>query len=296
MNTNMVSRLTPVCALVDLSHTGNRNCPQEGQPHPLTGEISPVTLGHEFCGRVEECDAGCGLRKGQGVVVDPRLFCNSCIPCRSSSTNSCNSFGFLGLSGAGGGLSDFVAVNQENVYGLPDDSPLRLAALVEPLAVAWRAVSSTGWEGLGDVPVLIVGGGPIGLAVAVVIKARGGKRILVSEPAKARRERAALHAEAVFNPLVDDVPKAVRILTNNQGVGIVFDCAGMQPGMDAGMQSLSLHGTYMCVAGWSRPVCYHVHTNSLDTNSNTVGASAGHNNEERNQTPSLDVLHGKRLR
>ncbi|KIX05624.1 chlorophyll synthesis pathway protein BchC [Rhinocladiella mackenziei CBS 650.93] len=240
-----------ICAsdLHEYSH-GNRNCPPEGNPHPLTGDHVPVVLGHEFCGRIEWASPTSKLHKGEAVMVDPRLYCSSCVSCTMSETNSCENFGFLGLSGSGGGLSEYVAVNENQLYPL-GNAPLHLAALLEPLAVAWHGVSVTGVEVASKVPILIVGGGPIGLAVAAVLRARGAEQIFISEPAKIRHKTAGIFADKVFNPLDEDVASACRELTSGKGVRIVFDCAGIQSGMEDGMKALGLSGVYMNLAGWS---------------------------------------------
>jgi len=89
-------------------------------------------MGHEFCGRVASAPEGSNLKAGQAVVVDPRLYCKSCSRCSATSTNVCRDWGFLGLSGSGGGLSGSVAVDPSMCHPLPDSVPLELAALVEP--------------------------------------------------------------------------------------------------------------------------------------------------------------------
>jgi threonine dehydrogenase-like Zn-dependent dehydrogenase len=84
-----------------------------------------VTMGHEFCGRVLQAPKDSPLKIGQPVMVDPHLYCISCAMCKESATNACESWGFLGLSGGGGGgLSSVVAVNVDMCYALPEDALL----------------------------------------------------------------------------------------------------------------------------------------------------------------------------
>ncbi|KAL2816114.1 chaperonin 10-like protein [Aspergillus granulosus] len=254
-------------------------------PHPLTNDILPVTMGHEVTGRIihvptalqtETTGNNIPLRNGQAVVVDPRYFCTSCNPCTQSATNCCARIGFLGLSGGGGGLSELVAVRPGQVYALePAHIPgqdgihggggagvdLAVAALIEPLAVVWHGVKlflSTrhdleGPTSLSDVEIqaLIIGAGPVGVAMAFVLKAWGVKTVFVSEPSKARREvlQSTGVVTDIFDPVTESIPDRCRAATNGgQGVDVVFDCAGSQAGFQTGCESLRFRGVYINVA------------------------------------------------
>ena len=65
-------------------------------------------------------------------------------------------------------------------HPLPDSLPLELAALIEPLAVAWHVANISEIADFSDHSVLILGGGPVGIALIFVLRARGAKQILVS--------------------------------------------------------------------------------------------------------------------
>jgi threonine dehydrogenase-like Zn-dependent dehydrogenase len=264
--------------------------PTEKRPHPLTGEVLPITLGHEFCGRVSEVGPtessngtngvnGNGshesngssngtLKPGTPVMIDPRLNCQSCTSCTAANipnpathacsgkkTHLCDKWGFHGLSGRGGGLSEKVCVRADMVYALPDKQDvLKHAALIEPLAVARHAVKATGIENFGELNVLILGGGPIGLAVVQDLRVLGVKQLLVSEPTATRQKQVRKHVDVVLDPKTEDVPARCKELTNGAGVDVVLDCAGVGPGMMSGMASLRVQGLYMNVAGWETPV------------------------------------------
>jgi threonine dehydrogenase-like Zn-dependent dehydrogenase len=227
----------------------------------MTQDVLPVTMGHEFCGRViqeaRNPHAENPLRLGQAVMVDPRLYCNACSRCTSTCTNGCTKWGFLGLSGGGGGgLSETVAVDSKMCYPLPDSVPLSYAPLIEPLTVACHSVKTSTFSDFKDKTVLIVGGGPIGLAVIFVLRNYRARNVYVSEPALKRREQTKEFADAVIDPLKENVGEVCRMLTQNKGVDVVFDCAGIQSGLDAGMDALGWRGVYVNVAGWEKPVSY----------------------------------------
>lgn len=218
---------------------GPNFCPTS--PHAITGETIPVTIGHEFSGVIKELGPGVtGLEVGQKCAVQPTLFCGHCAACNTGAENVCHTGGFVGLSGAGGGLSEAVCVSATHVFPLPEDVPLDVGALVEPLAVSWHAVAAAPEVGPESV-VVIIGGGPIGLANILCLKAKGVKKILVSEVASSRRNFATqFGASNVINPIESDVNKAVLDLSNGQGADVVFDCAGV-PARQVTMMISQIH-------------------------------------------------------
>lgn len=151
-------------------------------------------------------------------------------------------------------MSEFVAVDEDQVYPLPADVPLEIAALIEPLAVAWHGVSTSGVPVPVSEPVLVLGGGPIGLAAAVVLRARGAKNIVVSEPGAQRRQLASELADVVLNPRETNVAAKMHEMTGGKGVALVMDCAGIQAGLMDGIHSLGVRGVYLNLAGWEQDV------------------------------------------
>lgn len=229
---------------------GPMSCPPPERPHPLTKQHMPVTMGHEFVGRIVSAPESSSLAPGTPVIVDPRIYCHSCSKCRDGHTHGCVSLGFKGLSGTGGGFSETVAVDANMCYTLPQDVDLSLAALIEPLAVAWHAIATTdvlNWDGKS---VLVVGGGPVGVAVMIVLRAFGCRNIIVSEPTAARAKQNEGIADLILNPINDDIGVRCRELTSGEGVDIVFDCAGNQKGFEAAMDAIKYRGCYMNVAVW----------------------------------------------
>jgi Zn-dependent alcohol dehydrogenase len=76
-------------------------------------------------------------------------------------------------------MSEYTCVPSAYVKKLPREVPLEIGALVEPLAVGWHAVSTSPFK--EDDSVLVLGGGPIGLAVILALLAKGCKNIIVAE-------------------------------------------------------------------------------------------------------------------
>jgi threonine dehydrogenase-like Zn-dependent dehydrogenase len=211
-------------------------------------------MGRGFAGRVVSAPSESNLSPGQAVMVDPRIYCNNCSRCNAGSTQGCPNLGFKGLSGTGGGFSEFVAVDVKLCYPLPDNIDSGLAALIEPLAVAWHAIALSEVSYWSTKAALILGGGPIGIACVLVLRARGCKQILISEPTTTRAAQNKQVVDVVLNPISDSIGDKCREVTQGEGIDVVFDCAGVQNGFDAGMDALRYNGLYMNVALWGAPV------------------------------------------
>lgn len=108
--------------------------PSKEKPHPVTGESMPVGFGHEFAGTVVEIGAKAqheaGLQVGDHVAVQPTICCFKCPSCEQNHLNCCDNIGFIGLSGGGGGLSDFVCIDGLFVHKLPPNVPLDVGGTV----------------------------------------------------------------------------------------------------------------------------------------------------------------------
>jgi len=150
----------------------------------------PVVMGHEFLGTVAERGSGRLARRldvGQPVVALPLVTVGDQIQATGLSAS------------APGGYAEKVLVEAAFAMPVPDGVGPDVAALTEPLAVAWHAVAR-GEVAKGDVAV-VVGCGPVGLAVIAVLKARGVRTVVASDPSPARRALAeTLGADTVVDP------------------------------------------------------------------------------------------------
>lgn len=231
---------------------GPNICPTT--PHPLTGEKVPLTFGHEFSGIVESIGEGVTkFKTGDRVCVQPIIYDGTCGACHEGLINCCYSGGFIGLSGWGGGLSEYVVAPEASIYKVPDNVSLEVAALVEPLAVGWHAVNVSTFQ--PGQSALILGSGPIGLSTILALKARGGNGlIIVSEVSSQRKSFAkSFGADVILDPTSDDIVARCLELCDNQGVHVVFDCAGVQAGLDQAVQAVRARGTVVNVAIWEKP-------------------------------------------
>ncbi|MFM1655603.1 zinc-binding dehydrogenase [Brevibacillus sp. B_LB10_24] len=209
------------------------------------GEPYPLIPGHEFIGRVAQMGEGAAerhqVRIGDRVAVEMILPCWECEYCKAGRYNLClqdrsegRQYGCnISMTRAPslyGGWSEYLFVPPNAiVHRIPEHVPLRRAVLVEPLAVAVRAVHLTPPR-LGDC-VAVIGAGPIGLLTAVAAKAAGaGCVILVGT----REERLALGKELAADFAVDfrqeNAREKVRAYSGGRGADIVFETAGTVSG------------------------------------------------------------------
>ncbi|KAK7905458.1 hypothetical protein LTR67_000180 [Exophiala xenobiotica] len=233
-------------------YLGGANLIPDKSPHPITGETLPLTLGHEFSGIVEEVGEGVShVSKGDRVCIQPTIYDGDCRACRRGLVNCCDKNGFVGLSGWGGGLAEHMVVPASCVKPLPDNISLEVGALIEPLAVGWHAVDISPYKD-GDAA-LVLGGGPIGLAVVQALAGKGCKTIIVSEVSGRRRQFAQqFGAHHVIDPTAVDVVEEVDRLTDGEGADVGFDAAGVQVAVDSAFKAIKARGTLVNIAVWEK--------------------------------------------
>jgi L-iditol 2-dehydrogenase len=152
-------------------------------------EAMPVTLGHEFAGKIITVGVGVDDRSvGDRVVCWPTIACGRCTDCRADRPQDCMDRRIVGLH-RDGAMTALVRIPAANCFPVPEGLPLDLAALAEPLAVAVHAVDVAA-IGPG-VRVVMLGPGPIGLLSAWVAQRRGGRVLLAGLDDAFRLETAA---------------------------------------------------------------------------------------------------------
>ncbi|OGE55099.1 hypothetical protein PENARI_c005G11846 [Penicillium arizonense] len=225
------------------------------------GSSEPFIMGHEFCGVVKEVPLGSNLTVGDKVIVNPTLTCESCVCCSSGWGSQCPKLKFIGFTGGpGGGLSEFVAVQEYKLHKVPEHFELEYAALAEPLAVGLHAVRKAAVR-LDDWPhkmVLLLGGGPVGYAVLENMIALGAdpNNIIISEPEDGRHKLLNSFGVQVLSPTKDNIGTACKTMTKSKGIDIAFDCAGKTGSAAAAMALLRPRGTYINVAFWGANITF----------------------------------------
>lgn len=187
-------------------------------------------IGHEMSGTVEALGVGVsGFTKGLKVVVRPLDHCGDCPACNAGHQHVCHKLKFLGLD-TNGAMQDIWTVPAHTVHALPDDLRLDHAALIEPVAVACHDVRLSDLRAGEDV--VVIGGGPIGILVAMVARDAGGN-VVVSEVNPNRLQIAEKLGFKTVNPAEVDLTAEINTITGEKGADVVFEVSGTQPGVDA---------------------------------------------------------------
>jgi (R,R)-butanediol dehydrogenase/meso-butanediol dehydrogenase/diacetyl reductase len=188
-------------------------------------------MGHEFAGEIVAVGSRArgDWRVGERVAVVPYLVCGACHACLDGGdVLFCPSVRFTGFGALSGGYAEYVRVGSGEAVRLGDAIPDPVGATVEPLCVGLQAVEHV--ELSAGARVLVLGGGPIGLAVAEWARFRGAGAIAVSERASGRRElAAAFGASAAIDPAREDVASAFERCAGGPP-DVVFECVGA-PGL-----------------------------------------------------------------
>ena len=206
-----------------------------------------MVLGHEFCGEVVAVGADAtGFSEGDLVCSIPIMGCGSCSWCLAGHVARCTAQTPIGLGPQHGGYAEYVAVGARETFLLPDQLAASEGALVEPLAVGLHAVEEA--ELTVDDDVLIIGAGPVGLAIAHWCRHFGAREIIVSDPVAARRDFAVTFgATAAIDPTDSDVGAEAERLAGRRP-RVVFECVGVPGMIEHAATCASLDGTVV-VAG-----------------------------------------------
>ncbi|EHL78572.1 2,3-butanediol dehydrogenase [Bacillus smithii] len=221
------------------------------EPHPISKDVAPIIMGHEFSGRVVEVGEGVTkVKVGDPVVVEPILRCGKCPACKQGKYNLCENLGFHGLAGGGGGFSEYTVVDEYMVHKMPEGLSFEQGALVEPAAVALHAVRSSKIKA-GD-KAAVFGTGPIGLLVIEALKAAGASEIYAVEVSEERLQKALeLGATAVINPKKEDPVQKLLELTDG-GVDVSFEVTGVPAVLQQAVDSTAFEGETVIVSIWEK--------------------------------------------
>jgi 2-desacetyl-2-hydroxyethyl bacteriochlorophyllide A dehydrogenase len=187
-------------------------------------------LGHELGVEVVEAPPDGGLLPGDRCAVEPYLSCGRCPACRLGKTNCCENLQVLGVH-ADGGMCGLLALPAEKLYK-SDRLSLDQLALVETLGIGAHAVGRSGLQAGEDV--LVIGAGPIGLAVTQFAREAGG-RVKVVDVSPARRGFAERFGVEAL-PAADGLRAAV-----------VFDATGNAAAMQASFPLVEFGGRLVLV-------------------------------------------------
>ena len=204
---------------------------------------TPMTIGHEFVGRVAALGPGVEhLRLGQRVSAECHVTCGVCVQCRTGNAHLCTKVSIVGVDRPGC-FAETVTVPAANLWPVPDAIPDHHAAVFDPIGNAMHTVTSVPVTGQD---VLVIGAGPIGLFAAAIARAHGARRVMVQEPNPRRAGLAtALGVDLVVAPGAD---AAVLDATNGLGPSAVLEMSGNAEALRAALR-LARPGAHVSLLG-----------------------------------------------
>jgi (R,R)-butanediol dehydrogenase / meso-butanediol dehydrogenase / diacetyl reductase len=211
---------------------------------------TPQVIGHEMSGTVAETGEGVTeFEVGDSVVVRP-LDNRAETKSDRGFGHICRGLKFIGIDSPGAFQASWT-VPAFTVHKLSPDVDLKLAALAEPLAVACHDVRMAGLR--PDELAVVIGGGPIGILIALVARHRGA-RIVLTEVAPFRLQFARELGLDAFNPKETDVMACIQERSNGSGADVVFEVSGAKAALLNATEFLAIRGRLLLVAIYPQPV------------------------------------------
>lgn len=200
----------------------------------------PYSPGHELSGVVKSVGENIKhLKVGDRVVVDPNHNCGFCYYCRLGYPHLCENLKTIKVK-SNGGFAEYISVPEKIVYKIPDDISFEEATLIEPLSCSIHVIEEANIK-FGDV-VVIIGGGAMGLLMLQLVRQKGAKITILSEPVKFKRELALrLGADIVVDPINEDLVSIVKRVSK-YGANVVVEGIGLSSTIEESLKMLAKKG------------------------------------------------------
>ena len=184
---------------------------------------TPLVMGHEFVGTVDAIGEGVEtpLQVGDPVVVNPLYYCGRCRACLAGNTHVCRSLRLYGTD-TDGGMAEYAAIPEKNIHRLPEGLSMKLAALIEPVAVVVHGLRMIRKPFYGAAAV--TGLGPMGLLTALMLRDAGVRDLYCVEVNPQRAARAKALGLTVLDPA--NAVEEIQRLTGGEGVDILVEASG----------------------------------------------------------------------
>ena len=199
----------------------------------------PFVLGHELSGTITAVGKDVDpARIGKRVAIEPQRPCRTCKQCRAGRYNLCPEIIFYAVPHVNGAFTEYVTIQNDFAFDLPDNVSFEAGALLEPLSVAiWscqRAQVSVGSR------VLITGAGPIGVIVAQTAKAFGASEVIITDTVETRRTFALSHgASRAIDPTKESL--------SGLDVDVFIDATGVGKAVYDGIKAVGPNGRVILV-------------------------------------------------
>ena len=184
----------------------------------------PLTVGHEFCGLIEEIGSAVTQYKvGDRVSGEGHITCKYCRNCRAGKQHLCHKTIGIGIH-RDGAFAEYLVIPESNVWPIHNDIPSEIASFFDPFG---NAVHTALTYNLTGEDVLISCAGPIGIIAAAICKFSGSRNIVITDINEYRLELALkLGATKAVNPEKESLKSVYNELGINHGFDVGLEMSG----------------------------------------------------------------------
>lgn len=218
----------------------------------------PIILGHEVAGQVHEIGPDVTqVKVGDRVAIEPGTPCRDCRDCLAGRYHLCPDLEFLATPPYDGALLQYLAIDERNLFPMPDSMTFEEGAMCEPLSVGIWACRRADLQP-GD-HVLVTGAGPVGIFAAQTARALGAGTVTVTDVSPFRlgmAERLGFVTEHGQRPGEDRFD-------------VLLECSGAPGVLAQGLGRLRTNGRAAMVGMPKQPV--ELPLSNLNVNELTLG-------------------------
>ncbi len=212
--------------------------------------VNGLNMGHEATGVITELGPEAtvkGLKVGDRVTYYFNEPCGTCYYCRNGQEQFCGH-----KTGCGYAMSDYIVVQEQSVFKLPDSVSLEEGALTEPISVCLHGIDMCNIKPGNTVA--ISGGGAMGMIMTMLALRSGATKLTVFEPIAAKREvLKKLGAQYTIDPTTEDRQAAAMEITGGLGFDVVIEASGNVRACDGIDDLVAPGGTLEFFAAMYRP-------------------------------------------
>ncbi|SDL71877.1 L-threonine 3-dehydrogenase [Sediminibacillus halophilus] len=212
----------------------------------------PYVFGHEFAGEVVETgEKVTKVAVGDYVSAETHIVCGHCPQCLTGKYHICENTQIIGVD-RDGCFAEYVALPEDNMWKNPEDMPVEIASVQEPMGNAVHTVLS------GDVvgkSVAVIGCGPIGMMAVGVAKAAGASQVIAFDLNDYRLDLASqMGATTIVNSAKENPVERVKELTEGHGVDVVCEMSGHPKAINQGFKMVTNGGRVSILSLPTKPV------------------------------------------
>jgi (R,R)-butanediol dehydrogenase/meso-butanediol dehydrogenase/diacetyl reductase len=196
----------------------------KGEFHPRTK--TPLIMGHEFAGIVEEIGNGVtGFQPGDKVAPDPIIWCGECPACKKGHFPACSKLKLIGVD-TDGGFAEYISLPSSMLYKVPSHIPDEHVALVEVLSIGCHAKNRAGIK--KDDTIVIWGSGKAGQCILQAVRTVTDNKIFMVDILDKRLDIGPKHYDNIvtINALRENPVDRILKETGGYGVDIAFEAVG----------------------------------------------------------------------